>query len=140
MKAINILVIDGQGGGIGKELVYGISKKFKHSVNIIGAGTNEIATESMKIAGANISICGEDNILKYTDKAHIITGAIGVITPFGIKGEITPKISEAVFKSQAIKIMVPMNKCNIKVASKNEPLKNHINMAISMISDEIEKY
>ena len=70
MKAINILVIDGQGGGIGKELVYGISKKFKHSVNIIGAGTNEIATENMKIAGANISICGEDNILKYADKIY----------------------------------------------------------------------
>lgn len=138
METINILVVDGQGGGIGKSLVYGISNKFKN-INIIGAGTTELATENMKNSGANISIYGEKNIISYTNKVHIITGVTGVLVPFGIGGEITPKISEAVFKSNAIKIMVPMNKCHIRIAAKSEPLKNHIDIAINMIGEEIKK-
>lgn len=138
MKNINILVIDGQGGGIGKSLVLGISQKF-NNINIIAAGTTDIACENMKKAGANISVWGEENIIKLTKEADIITGVMGVMVPFGIRGEITPAISEAVFKSNAVKIMVPMNKCHIRIAAKSETLKNHIDMAINMIGEEIEK-
>ena len=142
MDTINILIIDGQGGGIGKNLIYGIKSNIKFfsdkKINIIGAGTNELASKNMKLAGSDIAIYGEQNIIKYINYSHIISGVIGILAPFGIKGEITPKIAEAIFKSNSSKIMVPMNKCNIKIAIKNDLLKNHIDIAINMICEEIK--
>ena len=49
---MNLLVIDAQGGGFGKQLVTAIKREFS-AVEITAVGTNSVATGAMLKAGAD---------------------------------------------------------------------------------------
>ena len=56
---MNILVIDAQGGGIGKQVIAAIKKNFPGQP-VTAVGTNSAATSAMLKAGADEAATGEN--------------------------------------------------------------------------------
>lgn len=111
---MRIAVVDAQGGGLGKVIVEKLKHKYPQAV-ITALGTNVLATNAMRKAGADQSATGENAIVYNINKVDIILGGIGIIAANGMMGEITPKMAEAVSSSSALKILIPMGKCSIAV-------------------------
>ena len=110
-----ICVIDGQGGGIGSLVIKKIKEKFGESVEITALGTNAIATATMLKARANKGASGENAIVRTVNGADVIIGSLGIIFPHAMMGEVTPKMAEAVFLSEAKKIFIPLMQENIEI-------------------------
>lgn len=108
---MNILVIDGQGGGLGKQLVTAIKTTYPE-VEITAIGTNSMATNVMLKAGADNAATGENAVVVGCRKADIIVGPIGIVIADALLGEITPRMAVAVGQSNATRIMIPINNCN----------------------------
>ena len=92
---MNVLVIDAQGGGLGKQIVGSIREKHK-DLDITCVGTNSHATSAMLKAGASRSATGENALIVNSHKADIIIGPIGILLTNSMCGEITSKMAEAV--------------------------------------------
>ena len=112
---MNILVIDAQGGGFGKQLVTAIKREFS-AVEITAVGTNSVATGAMLKAGADHGATGENAVVVGARKAHIIAGPIGIVIADSLYGEITPKMALAVAQSNAKRILIPFNHCDNIIA------------------------
>lgn len=108
---MNILIIDAQGGGIGKQLVSTIKEKLP-KVNITAVGTNTIATTAMLKAGADSAATGENAVIVGCRRADVIIGPIGIVIADALYGEITPAMALAVGQSQAKRILIPVNHCD----------------------------
>ena len=106
-----ILIIDGQGGLLGKQLVEAIRKAVPDA-EITAVGTNSIATSSMLKAGAHQGATGENAVLVAVRHADIIAGPVGMVIADSLLGEITPAMAAAVGSSDAVKLLLPVNKCN----------------------------
>ena len=130
---MQILVIDGQGGMLGSQLVSEIRKKINNA-EIIAIGTNIKATESMLKAGADQGATGENPAIVQSKAADIIVGPIGIVIADSLLGEVTPKMAIALGKSNAKKILLPVNKCNnIVVGVSDKTTKDIIAEAINII-------
>lgn len=112
---MNMLVIDGQGGQLGGQLVKSLKANFQE-VNIIAIGTNATATLTMLKAGADQAATGENPVIVACRKADVIIGPIGIVIADSLFGEITPQMSMAVGQADAIRILLPVNKCDNLVA------------------------
>lgn len=108
---MKILIIDAQGGGMGKQLVSAIKKEFP-SAEITAVGTNSLATSNMLKAGADHAATGENAVIVGCRKAEIIIGPVGIAIADSMYGEITPEMAVAVGRSDAKKLLIPMNQCN----------------------------
>ncbi len=108
---INILVIDAQGGGIGKQIVTAIKQSILNA-EITAVGTNSTATSAMLKAGAHNAATGENAVVVGCRKANIIVGPVGIVIADSLLGEITPAMAEAVGKSNAKRILIPINHCD----------------------------
>ena len=115
MKIIKIAVVDGQGGRIGGTIVEKLRAKFP-DINIIGLGTNSVATGKMLKAGANKGATGENAVIYNVKDVDIIMGVVAILMPNAMMGELSPKMAEAIGSSDAMKILIPFEKCNIKIA------------------------
>jgi hypothetical protein len=111
---MNILVIDGIGGGIGRAIIEQIKKEFTNA-EITAVGTNSIATSAMIKAGADYGATGENAVIFNSAKADFIIGVTGILFANAMHGEISPKMAEAVSSSPAHKILLPVDKCNVTV-------------------------
>ncbi len=111
---MNILVIDGQGGGVGRALVEKISTKCK-SASIVAVGTNSLATVNMLKAGNISGATGENAVVYNAKRADVIVGPIGIVMANAMLGEITPKMAEAISSSDAHIILIPMNRCQTQI-------------------------
>ena len=108
---MTILVIDGHGGGLGRQIIS--SLKADHPDCVIHAvGVNSIATAAMLKAGADTAATGENAVLVGCRKADVIIGPIGIVIADAMLGEITPAMAVAVGQSRAKRILVPMNLCD----------------------------
>ena len=133
---MEILIIDAQGGGIGKQLIIEINKNFKNA-NITAVGTNSVATTNMLKAGATNAATGENAVVVACRKADIIIGPVGIVIADSMYGEITPKMAVAVGQSNAKKLLIPMNHCNnIIVGVENK----RMNEFISETINELKSY
>lgn len=133
---MEILIIDAQGGGIGKQLIIEINKNFKNA-NITAVGTNSVATTNMLKAGATNAATGENAVVVACRKADIIIGPVGIVIADSMYGEITPKMAVAVGQSLAKKLLIPMNHCNnIIVGVENK----RMNKFISETINELKSY
>jgi hypothetical protein len=112
---LNLLVIDGQGGQLGSQIIRAIRTRY-NDINIIAVGTNATATTSMIKAGANQGATGENPVIVASRKADVIIGPVGIVIADSLLGEITPKMAVAIGQSNATKILVPINKCENLVA------------------------
>lgn len=135
---IMIAVIDGQGGGIGKSIVEKL-KEVLPDIPVRAVGTNSVATSCMLRAGADDGATGENAIICNAKNADIIIGVMGILKPNGLLGELTPKMVNAIGTSSAVKILIPMNQCGIKIACEAVPLNRHIEMAVQMAKTEIDE-
>lgn len=107
---MNILIVDGQGGGVGRQLVESIKKAFPNQM-ITAVGTNAFATQAMLKAGADNAATGENAVIVGCRTADIIIGPVGIVIADSLFGEITPDMAKAVGQSSATRILLPMNLC-----------------------------
>ncbi len=112
---MNILIIDAQGGGLGKQLVANIKESFP-LCDITAVGTNNTATAAMLKAGATNAATGENAVIVGCRKADIIIGPIGIVIADALLGEITPAMAVAVGQSAAKRILIPVNHCDNIIA------------------------
>ncbi|HCA71683.1 MAG TPA: hypothetical protein DEP27_03945 [Ruminococcaceae bacterium] len=108
---MNILVIDGQGGGIGKQLIAAIKKRMPN-VSVMAVGTNSSATSAMLKAGADNAATGENAVIVGCRTADIIVGPVSIVVADSMLGEVTPPMAAAIGQSPAKRILIPVNRCN----------------------------
>lgn len=116
---MKVLIIDGQGGGVGRALVERIKAELPEQ-KLIALGTNALATAAMLRAGADQGATGENAIRVNAADADLILGPIGIVIANAMMGELTPRMAEAVGASRARKILVPIGRCRVQVASAQE--------------------
>jgi len=113
---VNILVIDGQGGRLGRKLTESIRKACP-GAHITAVGTNSIATENMMNSNcADQLATGENAVIVACRTAQIIVGPFGIATADAMMGEISPAMANAVASSAAYRVLIPLNLCNTYVA------------------------
>ncbi|MBQ2879479.1 MAG: DUF3842 family protein [Anaerotignum sp.] len=112
---MNILVIDGQGGQLGSQLVKAVLQHFENA-KIMAVGTNAIATAAMLKAGAHQAATGENPVVVACRKADVIIGPVGIVIADAMFGEVTPKMAMAAGQADAVRILLPVNKCDNIVA------------------------
>lgn len=108
---MRILIIDGQGGGLGRQLVSAVKEKCPEA-EVLAVGTNSTATGAMLRAGADQAATGENAVLVACRKADVIIGPIGIVIADSMLGEITPAMAAAVGKSPARRFLLPVNQCD----------------------------
>lgn len=108
---MHVLVIDAQGGGIGRQLVASIKKEIA-DVTVTAVGTNVAATSAMLKAGADQAATGENSVLVACRRADVIVGPIGIVIADAMLGEITPKIAAAVAQAEAKRVLIPFPHCD----------------------------
>ena len=111
---MKIVIIDGQSGRLGSLLVEAIRKEAP-TVEPVAVGTNAIATSAMLKAGAAQGATGDNPVLVACRDADVILGSIGILSADSLLGEITPKMAVAVGQSPAVKLLLPLNRCNNRV-------------------------
>ena len=107
---MNILVMDAQGGGIGKQVVTAVRTRFP-DVTITAVGTNAAATTAMLRAGADEGATGENAAVVCCRRADVIIGPVGIVIADALLGEVTPRMAVAVGQSAAKRILIPVNHC-----------------------------
>ena len=113
---MNILVLDGQGGRMGKTLTEEI-RKICPGAEITAVGTNSIATGNMMKAGcADHYATGENAVIVACRTADVIVGPLGITMADAMMGEISPAMANAVASSLARRVLIPMNLCSTYVA------------------------
>ena len=129
---MNVVIIDGQGGQLGAQLVKEITAQFSN-VTLTAIGTNAVATATMIKAGAKSAATGENPVIVACRKADVIVGPIGIVIADSMLGEVTPKMAVAIAQANAARILIPMNRCDNLVAGVS-----NLNTA-SLIADAISK-
>jgi len=134
---MNILIIDGMGGSIGKALIERLRAELT-DISIIAVGTNSIATSAMLKAGADFGATGENAVIYNATRVDYIIGAMGIAFANSMHGEVSPKMSEAVSASPAHKILLPIDKCNVTVAGvSGATLQTYIGEIVSKLQKEV---
>lgn len=133
---MNLLVIDAQGGGIGRQIISAVKKSFP-AQSVTAVGTNSTATSAMLKAGADNAATGENSVIVCCRNADLIVGPIGIVIADSLMGEITPKMAAAVGQSNARRILIPVNHCNNYIVGVPD-----LSLAklIEGVIKEIEKY
>ena len=130
---MKIVIIDAQGGGIGRALIEGIRKE-DSQLSLIAVGTNALATSAMLKAGASAGATGENAVRVCCRDADIIAGPIGIVFADAMLGEITPMIAQSIGSSSAEKVLVPVTRCHTHVAGLQEqPLMQFVVDAVQII-------
>lgn len=119
MNSVNILVIDAQGGGIGRQLVAAVKKAFPED-RVTAVGTNSIAAANMLKAGADFVATGENAVVVNCGRADVIVAPIGAVIADAMLGEITPAMARAAGQSRAKRILLPIGHCDNVVAGVRE--------------------
>ena len=135
MQPVNVLVIDGQGGGLGKQLVAGISTCCPEA-RLTAVGTNSMAAAAMHKAGAQRAATGENAVVVNCRSADIIVGPIGIVIADALLGEITPAMAAAVCQSGARRVLVPINHCeNYVVGVPDQPVSQLVAAAARKVKE-----
>ena len=133
-RKLLVAVLDGQGGGMGRGLVEAIKKAWP-DLHVRAVGTNSLATSAMLRAGADDGATGENAVIFNAGQADILLGPIGVLTANGLLGEVSPRMAEAVGASDAVKILLPSQRCSIRLAA-GEPqsLQFYLDRAVELLA------
>lgn len=136
---MQILVIDGQGGRIGREVIERIRSE-QLPCEITAVGTNSVATSSMLKGGADQAATGENAVRVNARFADIIIGPIAIVIADGLLGEITPEMAVAVGQSHAKKLLIPAGHCsNLVVGAVDIPVKSLLNSVIDQLKSMLTK-
>ena len=127
-----VLIIDGQGGNMGRQLVEQLLPQSNVTLEITVVGTNAIATANMLKASSLVQgATGENAVVVAARKADIIVGPVGIVMADALMGEITPTMANAVAQSHAYKVLLPVNKCgHFIVGIRDDSMSQLINQAV----------
>ena len=129
-----LMVMDGQGGGIGRAIIKRLRDAFGDELEILALGTNSVATSQMMKAGANRGATGENAILRTAPEVDIIIGPLAIIMANAMMGEVTAQMAEAISSSKALKILIPLTQERIKIVGvSSEPLPHLIDQILEII-------
>ena len=132
------VVVDGQGGGMGRGLVEAIKKKWPQ-LHVRAVGTNSLATAAMLRSGADDGATGENAVVFNAHRADVLLGPIGVLTPNGLLGEVSPAMAAAIGGSEAVKILLPSQRCSIRLAvGEPQPLQFYLDQAVRLLGEELK--
>lgn len=133
-----VAVIDGQGGGMGRGLVEAVKKKWPQ-LHVRALGTNALATAAMLRSGADDGATGENAVVFNAHRADVLLGPIGVLTPNGLLGEVSPAMAAAIGCSEAVKILLPSQRCSIRLAvGEPQPLQFYLDQAMRLLGEELK--
>ena len=111
---MRVVIIDGQGGGMGRALTERL-RAASPEAEIVAVGTNVLATAAMLKAGASAGATGENAVRVNCRRADVILGPLGIVMADALLGEITPAMALAVARSRARRVLVPTNRCDTLV-------------------------
>ena len=121
-----ILILDGQGGGVGSQLVKLLKPRLNGDCRLLCAGTNVAATAAMLKAGAAQGATGENAVVYNAARADLILGPIGMGLANGVSG------------SGAVKILIPSASCGVYVAGVEEcRLEEYLRRAADLAAKEL---
>lgn len=133
-----VVVVDGHGGGMGKALVARLRERLPQ-VHVRAVGTNSAATEAMLKGGAEDGATGENAVIFNVGKADFVVGSVAILMANGLMGEISPRMAQAVGDSPAIKVLIPANRCGIRIAMGGEqPLRRYLDDCVDLIAAELQ--
>ena len=136
---MKILIIDGQGGGVGRSIVAAL-KAAMPTQPVMALGTNAQATAAMLKAGADLGATGEGAIRYQCKSADVILGVTGILHANAMLGEITPGIAAAVSLSEAKKVLVPLDRCGLLIAGvEKQPLDGLIRKAVELVAGMVQE-
>jgi len=133
---VKLMVMDGQGGGIGATIIKGLRASVGNDLEILALGTNSIATSRMMKAGANKGGTGENAIIQTSKKVDVIVGPLAILMANSMMGEVTPGMAVAVSSSEAKKIMIPLTQEQVSIVGvSGEPLPHLVGQVVEMIKE-----
>ena len=133
--AAKVLVIDGQGGGLGRQLVSALAVACPEA-ELTAVGTNSLAANAMLKAGASRAATGENAVVVNCRRADVIVGPIGIVIADALLGEITPAMAAAVCQSGARRVLVPINHCeNYVVGVPDQPVSQLVAAAAQKVKE-----
>lgn len=122
---IKVLVIDAQGGGLGRQLVSAIRRELPN-VRVMAVGTNTAATTAMLRAGAHEAATGENSVIVAARSADIIVGPLGIVIADSMLGEVTPKMAVAIAQARAQRVLIPFLACDTRVVGASDMSMGHM--------------
>jgi hypothetical protein len=132
----SIVVVDGQGGGIGSLIIKRLREAFAEEAEVIGLGTNAMATGAMLKAGANKGASGENAIVQTVKTVDIVIGTTSIVFANSMMGELTPKMAEAIASSPATKCLLPLKMLEAEIiGAPKEPLPHLVDQLIKRIQE-----
>lgn len=133
-----VLVLDGQGGGIGAQLVRRLNPVLPTGCTLRCVGTNVLATNAMLKAGAAQGASGENAVIYNATHTDLILGPIGMILANGIMGEVSPAMAAAVSGADVPKILIPSSTCGIFIAGTTDcRLDEYLDRAVELALREL---
>ena len=135
-----IAVIDGQGGGIGSVIIKRLREALGEEIEVIGLGTNAMATGAMLKAGANKGASGENAIVQTVNLVDMIVGAMGIVLANSMMGELTPRMAEAIASSPAVKYLLPLRTPDVEIiGAPKEPLPHLVDQLTKRIQEIVSQ-
>lgn len=132
---MKIMVMDGQGGGVGRSLIEELHSRYPEA-ELIAVGTNATATSNMMKGGTSEGATGENAVVYNSARVDAILGPIGIVMANAMLGEITPRMAEAVASSDAPILLIPMSRCSAQVMGvENRKLADHIREAAERLGE-----
>ncbi|GAH62305.1 unnamed protein product, partial [marine sediment metagenome] len=110
-----LMVMDGQGGGIGRAIIKRLRDAFGDEIEILALGTNSVATSQMMKAGANRGATGANAIARTAPEVDVIIGPLAITMANAMMGEVTAQMAEAISSSKALKILIPLTQERVKI-------------------------
>lgn len=130
---MKILIIDGQGGGLGRQLVTAVKEQYPE-IEVLAVGTNSAATNAMLRVGADRAATGENSVVVASGQADVIMGPLGMVIADSMLGEITPRMALAVGRSRAKRILVPVSQCdNIVAGTQDISMAQNVQNAVAVL-------
>lgn len=118
---MRVCVIDGQGGGIGAQLIERLRDVVAAADDLVGVAMNRAAAVTMSKAGASRVAMGEWAIVRSIQEADVIVGSLGIVLPGSLAGEVTPEVASAVLRAHGRKILLPINRHRVEVVGADTP-------------------
>ena len=135
---MRVLIIDGQGGGLGRQLVTAV-KEYDQDIEVLAVGTNSAATNAMLKAGADQAATGENSVVVASERVDVIMGPMGIVIADSMLGEITSRMAVAVGQSRAKRILIPVNLCdNIVVGVSDASMGKNVQNAIDALKKSLD--
>ena len=133
--AAKVLVIDGQGGGLGRQLVSALAAACPEA-ELTAVGTNSLAANAMLKAGASRAATGENAVVVNCRRADVIVGPIGIVIADALLGEITPAMAAAICQADAKRVLIPVNHCeNFVVGVPEGPVSQLVQTAAQKVKE-----